>query len=186
VTDHELMTAVREGDLDSLGELFERHHRKLYNYFLKHTGDRTASEDMVQDLFLRLLKYRGSYRGVEDGFTFWLYRIARNVRFDHYGRKGPETPILDEELAAVTDDSPRPDALAESEGEAVLVRRALASLPDDRRELIIMSKFQEMPYRDIGLLLGCSEGTVKVRVFRAVRELAETYHQLTGEACHEL
>lgn len=185
VTDHDLMNNVRNGDCNSLGVLFERHHRKLFNYFLKHTGNRPASEDMVQDTFLRILKYRRSYQGGDNGFGVWLYRIARNVRFDFYGKKGPPTTTI-EDAVFIADDSPPPDLPVEQADEAALVRQALASLPDNRRELIIMSKYQNMPYRDIARVLDCTEGAVKVRVHRALKELAEHYHHLTGETCHEM
>ena len=186
MTDHDLMAAVRDGDCDSLGGLFERHHRKLYNYFLKHTGNCPASEDMVQEVFLRILKYRRSYQGAEGGFTIWLYRIARNVRFDYYRRRDPVPVSLEDGEIDIPDNGPGPDGPLEAAENTALLRRALDALPDEKRELIIMSKYQEMKYRDIGRVLGCTENTVKVRVFRAVRELADRYAQLTGETCHEM
>ena len=73
--DRDLMLAVRRGDLQALDTLFARHHRRLYGFLVRLTGDRDAADDLVQDVFLRLLRFRESYR--EDGqFKPWLYRIA--------------------------------------------------------------------------------------------------------------
>ena len=186
MNDNQLMSAVRDGDCDSLGKLFERHHRKLYNYFLKHTGDRLTSEDLVQEVFLRMLKYRGSYRGGgDDGFTAWMYRIARNTRFTNGSRKRPEELSMDTAMN-IADNRPGPDQAVETADEIDTLRRALALLPEDDRELIILSKYQEMRYRDIGRVLDCSEGAVKVRVFRALGKLADKFHLIRGETCHEL
>jgi len=76
---NELMIAVRAGEIDKLGDLFERHHRPLYGFFVRHTGDRTASEDLVQLVFYRILKYRHTYRD-EGRFSAWIYHLARQGR----------------------------------------------------------------------------------------------------------
>lgn len=184
MTDHQLMAAVREGNCDSLGVLFDRHHRNVYNYFLKHTGNRTASEDLTQDVFLRILKYRRTYEDQEGGFTVWLYRIARNVRFDYYRQKEPDArPVEEAEL--IPDNGPAPDMIDDID-DLGLVRRALGSLPDGERDLIVMSKYQGMKYKEIGAVVGCTEGAVKVRVFRALKLLAAEFHRLKGEGIHEL
>ena len=94
-TDHQLMLRVREGEVANLGHLFERHHERLYNFFLRLSGHRQLSEDLVQEVFVRMLKYRHAYR--EDSqFISWMYQIARHVRFDQVRKKQPEM-ILDEQ-----------------------------------------------------------------------------------------
>jgi RNA polymerase sigma factor (sigma-70 family) len=185
VNDHQLMTAVREGDSASLGQLFNRHHRKLYNYFLKHVGNRPASEDLVQDVFLRILKYRRTYADPEGGFEVWLYTIARNVRFDYYRRKAPRAlPI--EEMDGIEDNAPGPHDSLETAEEIGLIRQALDSLSESDREVIVMSRYQGMKYREIGLVLGCTEGAIKVKIFRALKQLAEKFHTIKSENIHEL
>src|SRR5215216_3995059 len=91
------MRAVREGDLGHLGVLFERYHLPLFDFLSRMTGDRTAAEDLVQDIFVRILKYRATYR---DGGSFetWLFRIARNARADYFRQRAPIEPIDDEAL----------------------------------------------------------------------------------------
>ena len=81
MTDNQVMLDVREGKVEKLAILFERHHVALFNFFLRLTGNRAASEDLVQDVFTRILKYRATYMG-EDRFTVWMYKIARNAHID--------------------------------------------------------------------------------------------------------
>src|SRR5205814_4318578 len=89
-SDHELMLAVRDGELDGLGDLFERHHGPLFGFLVKLTGDRAAAEDIVQTVFQRMLKYRHTYR--DDGsFTAWMYHLARRCAADNF-RKASATP----------------------------------------------------------------------------------------------
>ena len=80
------MFQVKDGDLARLGILFERHHKILYNFFLRLTGNREASEDLLQEVFLRMLKYRNTYKGSSE-FTTWMFQIARNSRADYFRKK---------------------------------------------------------------------------------------------------
>ena len=92
LSDHDLMLAVRDGELDALGELFERHHGPLYGFLVKLTGQRSAAEDITQTVFQRMLKYRHTYR--QDGsFTAWMYHLARRCAADYF-RKGSHAPVF--------------------------------------------------------------------------------------------
>src|SRR5579872_1362844 len=82
-TDEQLMLAVRNGDVGQLAVLFDRHHRLLFDFFAKLTGSRAVAEDLVQDVFFRILKYRETFRD-ESRFKAWMFHIARNARIDYY------------------------------------------------------------------------------------------------------
>ena len=173
-SDNTLMEQVREGDSRKLAMLFERHHEALFRYFLRMTGDRPYSEDMVQEVFFRVLKYRGTYRQ-EAQFTTWMYRIARNAHIDNLRRRKWEVPMEEDW------DAPGPPAESpEKRQEAEVVRRALLAIPEDKRELLIMTRYQEMKYEQIAEVLGVEVGTVKVRIHRALRSLRETYQAMGG------
>src|SRR5690242_13759619 len=90
-TDEALMQAVSAGDLAQLGVLFDRHHRAVFDFLVRTTGRRAVADDLVQDVFERILKYRTTFRG-DVGFRPWLYRIACNARADYYRRQEPTTP----------------------------------------------------------------------------------------------
>jgi hypothetical protein len=89
VTDDELMSRVRDGDVQALAPLFERHHVALLNFYLRTTGNRASSEDLVQDVFLRILKYRRTYRP-GSRFLTWMYHIARHARVDYIRKRHGE------------------------------------------------------------------------------------------------
>jgi RNA polymerase sigma factor (sigma-70 family) len=172
VTDEDLMLQVREGAGETLGVLFDRYQVPLLNFYARLTGDRTLSEDLVQEVFLRILRYRQSYRPGTP-FRAWIYQIARNARVDHHRKTRPQTE-LDPEMAAPL---PKTDP-AQREQETALLRRALMYLPEEKREILILARFQELKYEEIASLVGCELPTVRVRVHRALQELREIYHRL--------
>src|SRR5687767_5789083 len=83
MTDEIIMEAVKNGDLQKASLLFERYHKKIFNFLARMTFDRALAEDLTQNVFLRIIKYRNSYRaGLK--FQSWIYQVARNVFSDHY------------------------------------------------------------------------------------------------------
>ena len=177
--DHQSMCAVRDGDIDRLGDLFTHHHGRLVTFFLGLTGDSDASEDMAQEVFLRMLKYRGSYRD-DSMFNAWMFSIARNVRFDHFRKNGGKINFVEMD-ETVPDKGRLPDEHCLRGEEEDLLHAALNSLPEDRREVLMLSKIKEMPYRDIAAVVGVSVGAVRVKVCRALKDLTESYNRLAGE-----
>jgi RNA polymerase sigma-70 factor (ECF subfamily) len=172
------MASVRDGDVQQLGVLFERHHRPLYDYFVRLTRDRTLSEDLVQEVFLRILRYRHTYRA-ESEFRFWLYQIARNARADHFRKRRDETELPEDDDFASA--APGPSAALEESQSHALLRAALDRLPEDKREVLVLSRFQHLKYDQIARLLGCSVTAVKVRVHRAMKDLRSAYFELSKD-----
>jgi RNA polymerase sigma-70 factor, ECF subfamily len=179
VNDEALMRAVRAGDLDKLGSLFDRYHLGLFDFLIRMTGRRDVAEDLVQEVFLRILKYRATYRD-DARFETWVFRIARNARADYFTRRDKVEPLSDEALAS-PDDAPGPEAELEQQGETALLRRALMNLREDRRELIVLARYRGMKHEAIAELLGVDTGTVKVRIHRALNELRDIFLQLADE-----
>jgi len=185
VTDNLLMEDVRGGKVEKLAILFERHHVALFNYFLRLTGNRPISEDLVQEVFTRILKYRTTYRG-EDRFAVWMYKIARNAHIDFLRRQKETVPLEDQFDKAQSADL-IPEERVERQQEAALISRALKRLSPRKQEVILLSRFQNLKYREIAELMECPVGTVKGMVHRAVQELGDIYKQLSREACrHEM
>src|SRR5437868_9049077 len=172
--DEDLMLQVREGVGEMLGVLFDRYQSPLFNFYCRLTGDRTASEDLVQDVFFRILKYRQTYRPGTP-FRAWMYQIARNARQD-YHRTHPQSLPFEPEMspAVVSADA------AEVEQQTALLHRALLTLPEAKREVLVLSRFQELKYEEIARLLDCEIGTVKVRIHRALRELRGVFEKLSS------
>jgi RNA polymerase sigma factor (sigma-70 family) len=178
LSDNSLMVKVRDGDPGKLGLLFERYKRPLYGFFYGLCKDRDLSEDLVQNTFVRILKYRHLFRG-EGDFRTWMFHIARNVNNDHY-RKNKKLKVResvdDWEDKLGHDENSATEMMRNEEHQ--LLELAFEKLPEDRREILLLSKYQEKKYKEIGEILGCSEGAVKVKVFRALQELKIVYQQL--------
>src|SRR5262245_42762467 len=178
-TDEELMTAVRDGDLGKLGVLFDRHSRSLFDFFSRLTGDRIVSDDLVQEVFFRILKHRKTFRG-EGKFTVWMYHIARNARVDHFRKRHAEF-ALPQEHDEIAGNSPFPSHEVQKRQEAATLQRALFLLSEDKREVLVLSRYQEKKYEEIAELLGCEVGTIKSRLHRALKELRDIYFKISGE-----
>ena len=172
------MLKVKSGQLDQLGLLFERYNRPLYGFFLRLTSDQEASEDLVQNVFVRIIKYRHTYKG--DGkFSTWMYHMARNLFADHYRkekRMGYKEDVKVTDRYFANEDHAERTKIASEELD--LLQSALSSLPIDKREILVMSKYQGMKYQDIAELLEITESAVKVRIFRALKELKLNYEKL--------
>lgn len=181
-SDHALMLAVRAGDLDSLGELFERHHGRLFGFLCHLTGQRTAAEDLTQTVFQRILKYRHTYRD-EGSFTAWLYQLARRCAADHFRqsahRPAPTDPAA---LHAHADDAPDAREHAATRDDHALLHTALGRLARDDREVLLLSRFQDLSFAEIAGILECSVGAAKVRAHRALRALRDLYFHLQKES----
>lgn len=178
LTDHAHMQAVRAGDLAQLGPLFERHHRPLFGFFVRLTAHRSTSEDLVQQVFLRILKYRHTYRD-EGKFTTWMYHLARKVAADHFYQIN-KTSLSDiDEHPALLDQTPHAADQAAHADEHALLRRALASLPVEQREILTLHRLQQLPYDELAELFGCSVGAMKVRVHRALQALRDAFQRLS-------
>ena len=172
-TDGELMIRVQGGDLAALGPLFERHHLRLFNYFLRLTGDRQGAEDLVQEVFVRMLKYRGSYR--ERGeFVAWMFTLARNTSADWLGKRSREAPAPEAPPERPSDE-PLVQERLEREESIVRLRECLLALPVDKRELLLLARSGRLSYDEIAGVLGVSVGAVKVRVHRALKLLRSIY-----------
>lgn len=177
------MAQVGAGEVAKLAVLFERHHTPLFRYFVAMNRNRELSEDLVQDVFFRMLRYRASY-DPNQSFTAWMYQIARNANVDNAQKRRGEVVGIEE----FNDRRPEPvsTALGPEESAAkvqdlAVLKRALDRLPPEKREILVLSRFQGMKYEDIAAVLGCETGTVKVRVYRAMRTLEEIYFTLIGE-----
>src|SRR5678815_1950363 len=93
LTDNDLMLAVKRGKPECFGVLFDRHQRRLFEFFYRLSGDAASSEDLVQEVFLRMLKYRNTFRE-DSNFRPWMYHIARTARVDRFNaeRDKPSPP----------------------------------------------------------------------------------------------
>lgn len=181
------MLKVKAGDLDKMGLLFERYHRPLFGFLYHITGKAHVSEDLVQNVFYRMLKYRHTF--TEEGeFRAWMYHLARNVVADHV-QKNKRYVTHDDVVnwAEKVSGGIAADEQIVKEQELAMLQYALGKLSAENREVLVMSRYQELKYVEIAQILNTSEGAIKVRVHRAMKELKEIYLKIeNGLETHEL
>ena len=178
------MMKVKKGDLDKLGLLFERYNRPLFSFFYRMSKEAEICEDLVQSVFERILKYRDSYTG-EGKFTTWMFSIARNAHIDHY-RKQQRQGIaveIDEERLKLNQDETK--VIINKKEKKELLERALDQLDEDKREIVILSRYEGLKYKEIAEIMGATEGAIKVKMFRAMKELKDLVNTLSEECSHE-
>lgn len=169
------MLKVKNGDLDKMGLLFERYHAPLFGFLFHMTGQREHSEDLLQNVFYRMLKYRHTFRG-EGEFRTWMYHVARNVIHDE-GRSNKRTlqhSELDLHTERISGGSLADEKILKKQ-ELRDLQAAMARLSPDNREVLVLSRYQEMKYHEIARIMNITEGAVKVRVHRALNQLKNIY-----------
>lgn len=180
VSDEQLIQWVARGDVSCLATLFERHHRSVFQFCLHMTKNRALSEDLVQDIFIKLLKNAGSFRH-EGSFRAWMFNVARNVALDSLrkaSRRGEQSVAeVAEELLA---DSRSAERAAAGNQKMRQVLEAMSALPAASQEVIWLGRFVFDSYRELGQALSCSSGAARVRMHRAMTLLNSTYVGIHG------
>ena len=181
-TDDEiLMRQVRDGYTEKLDILFERHRRPLLKFLSRTVSDRTVAEDLVQDVFYAILTSSGTFRD-DSRFKPWMYQIARNACARHFAGQPPESESIGEDDDALPQSpGPLPGEELELEQKIALLNRAMLKLPPEKRELLLLHRYQEMTYEEIARAWGCGSAAVRVRAFRAVKDLGAIYLKSLNE-----
>lgn len=166
LSDEMIMQKVAEGNLDLLRVLFDRHHKHVYNFLYKMSSDRMLSEDLTQDVFYKLIKYRNSYNN--GSFISWLFTIARNSLKTHFTRNHRQHDDLDvlEYKMETADETTEDNAQ---------LQHALNQLDPLERELVILNRFQEIRYEELAEMMGSTPGAIKTKVCRILKKLKHIY-----------
>lgn len=176
MTDEMIMEAVKNGDLQQASLLFDRYNKRIFHFLARMTMDRALAEDLTQNVFLRLIKYRTSYR---EGARFqpWIYQVARNIFSDHYqSHKNKYSDFVDvEKVSEYMPDTDDANLIDERER---LLHQSMEKLESDQRELLVLTRFQHMKYEEVALIMNTSVANIKVRVHRAIAKLREHYFEL--------
>ena len=191
-TDEQLMQAYREGNPRAFELLLARHERKVWNFLRRSVGDATLAEDLLQEVFLRVIKAQADsvdWRG-EAKFTTWVYTIARNLCIDHARRavhrdaRSLDAPTRADDEASetlydrVSDGGRDAEGLASDGQVRVRVDAAVAALPPDQREVFLLREVMDLPFAEIATVVGAPEPTVKSRMRYALERLREALDDL--------
>ncbi|PWG06140.1 RNA polymerase subunit sigma [Polaribacter aquimarinus] len=168
------MLQIANGKLELLSILFDRYNVRIYNFFNKMIQNKMVSEDLTQDVFLKVIKYKTSYKN--GNFAAWIYTIARNIFSTHYQKtKKERSNVIDDDKLEANE-----TLVSESRQEELdHLQKALLKLSNSDRELIVMHRFQEIKYEQIAQIVGSNENAVKVKVHRALKKLKDIYFQTT-------
>lgn len=164
------MLAARGNDTEAVGTLFSRHHAAVYAYCARVALDPAAAADLAQETFLRVFRYRSGFGGV--GFSAWLYRIARNVCYDHL------RSVQRREATEAVWSRERPAGPAGDPERRALLEAGLGCLSAEDREVISLVRFQDLPYDEVAAVLDCTPTAARVRFHRALKRLRRVVLEL--------
>ena len=173
-SDEELMLALRDGALPAFDALFRRHYEAVRSLCARIVSGGADGDDLAQETFLRVLRHRATFRG-DARFTTWVYRIARNLCLEQLARHARDRKISERwgvETPAVV--------MPDPSGDAELLALAMRSLTSEQREVLVLCRFHELPFSEIGAILGCTAGAARVRAHRALVELRQAYQKLAA------
>ena len=173
-----IIRRVQHGDVNAFELLVAAYEKNVFNVALQMVGNREDAQDMAQEAFLKAYNSLSSFRG-DSKFSSWLYRIVSNVCLDFKRRQGrrPSSSLTVEDDEGETleldiaDESQSPEALLERKLTREAVRRGLASLPDEQRQILLLREIQGLSYEEIAEAMDLEPGTVKSRIFRARKKL---------------
>ncbi len=173
-SDEILMQSIRDGNLAEMAILFERYHLKLFNFFLRMGLENEISQDLTQNLFYRMIKYRSSYKSGNSVRT-WMYQIARNLHADYckVQKRSNDLFIITETIPAEVNNEDE----TYHEDDYQRLEYALTVLSDTQRELIVMSRFQGLKYDEISVIVNQSVPAIKVAMHRAIKQLKCIYFE---------
>ncbi len=177
--DVELMGRIRRGDFAAFEELIEIHQRSVIGTVAKMLGNPSDAEDIAQQVFIRVWKSAVRYEP-QAKFTTWLFTITRNLVFNEVRRRQRKPTVSMQEREETThrvvedvQGSSPDEELLRSEMEAA-IDRAIEALPEKQRLAVVLRRYEEMPYEEIGVVLSMSVPAVKSLLFRARAQLKET------------
>jgi RNA polymerase sigma-70 factor, ECF subfamily len=197
LSDEALMEAFQRGDTRAFERLLTKHKRPVYNFIHRQVGNDATAEDLMQEVFLRVIKGASSYKR-EAKFTTWIYTIARNICVDQSRRaKHRRAASLDQPLRGnngdqrgtmgdtVADKGPAVDRQVIGQELKGKIQQAIAKLNDEQREVFLMREYSNLPFKEIADIVGCPENTVKSRMRYALERLRaelEEYRDLATQA----
>ncbi len=180
--DSAIMLALAAGDESGFPYLMGKYHRPIVHFLYRMVHSEAVAEELAQETFLRVYRSRTSYRA-EAKFSTWLYRIATNLAANHARDSKAERSAARVELDATDPETGTTPDVADGTIDAehqmlrmermAAIRREVDQLPERQRMAVLMHKYQELDYRQIGEILQLSESATKSLLFRAYRTLRE-------------
>ncbi len=167
------MLALQSGEDEALNRLMLRWQVPLRSFLYRHTQNEFDALDLSQETFVRVYQHRARFRP-EARFSTWLFQIALNLARDRARRLVRRPTASLEEAPEPVDDTDLPHSASERDERAVAVKKAIANLPAEMREAIILFEYEEKSHAEIGEIVGASAKAVETRIYRARQQLKKT------------
>ena len=187
--DTDLVRDTKQGDIAAFERLFGKYQKRVYNLIYRMVGNETDAADLTQDVFVRVYNSLGRLKS-EEAFFAWVRTVATNICRDHYRKMGRSIRAcsLDEKVSLddgevekeVADASGDPERLLERQDLQEAVQRAINSLSEEHRTLVVLHHIEGMDLKDIARELGIPVGTAKSRLARARDELKRKLGHYVG------
>ena len=175
VSDAELVTRAQGGEVDAIGNLYDRHRESIFRYLWLRLGDQPLAEDLTGDVFMRMLEALPRYQTLGIPFRAWLYRIAHNLLIDYFRKNGDRAPIPIEVLEdqGAGDD---PTAVVERKLLTERLNEALSQLDHNQREVVVLRFLMGLSLQETALAMSKSEAAIKSLQHRGLSALRHTFH----------
>ena len=162
-----------KSDPEAFGELYERYHKRIYNYVYYRTGNAADAEDLTARIFVRAMDHIGTYEDKGLPFSAWLYRIAHNLVANFHRDRSRRRIIALDDIAQWQVSEEDPEFAAQLTEDRALLLEAIQRLPADRQELLVLKFVDRLPNAEIGEVMGRSEGAIKSLYHRTLLTLRE-------------
>jgi RNA polymerase sigma-70 factor, ECF subfamily len=169
--DDVLLRRAAKGDEEAFGFLYQKHQAALYRFALRMTGNAWAAEEIVQDVFMTLMRDPKKYDATRGRLGGFLYGVARNRVMKHLERLPREVPLEEKNedgtgSGIVLQDASTPASWAEKREQAAHIRAAVLDLPAEFREAVVLCELEELSYEEAAQMAGCPIGTIRSRLHR--------------------
>ena len=169
--DKEALRLATGGDQEAFGVLYERYAGRIYSYVFYRVSSRQDAEDLTARVFIRALKHIPNYQDRGVPFSAWLYRIAHNLvaNWHRDNARKPEVPLDD--IPHLASDRRLPEGSLLHTEENLALLRLVRTLPPERQQLLILKFVDRLPNREIGKIMGRTEGAIKSLYHRTLQAL---------------
>jgi RNA polymerase sigma-70 factor (ECF subfamily) len=173
--DSELLQRAREFDSQALAEIYDGYAESIYRYLYRYLGNAHLAEDLTSEVFLKLLQMLGTSRAPREQLKGWLYRVAHNLAMDWFRQQAKGEPLpLNEQLVS---DSASPAAMLEQHQDQDRLREAIRQLTPSQQQVLVLRFGEGMRIKQVGQLMGKSEGSIKLIQYRGLKRLRKILEQ---------
>ncbi len=170
-SDELLMLSFKKGEEKAFETLVERYKDKIYNYINKYINNKERSEEIAQEVFIRLYRKQSSYK-IKAKFSTFIYRIAFNLSYNEVRDRKRRKTDVKEDFSYIKDIN-TPDKIYEEKETEQILKNALESLPTKYKDVIILCDLENLTYKEAGKVLGLSMGTIQSRLSRGRMKLKQ-------------